>query len=114
MCLHEAFTLADPKSAKNSQLKQLFALLWSSSVKAARKHDDEIDPSYRYHMANEHGEGKNFTCDKCNDSFPYNFQLQRHICVASPDVAGTQYSARRLIGSLWANIKVIIITEWFN
>ncbi len=25
-----------------------------------------------------------------------------------------QYSARRLIGSLWAESKVITLTEWFN
>ncbi len=46
--------------------------------------------SYRYHMANEHGEGKDFTCDKCDESFAYNFQLQRHICAASQIVAGTK------------------------
>ena len=34
-----------PKSAKkDSQVKQLFALLGSASVKAAHKHGDEIDP----------------------------------------------------------------------
>ncbi len=26
----------------------------------------------------------------------------------------TIYSVRRLMGSLWANIKVVTITEWFN
>ena len=25
-----------------------------------------------------------------------------------------KYSVRRLIGSLWANLKVITITEWIN
>ena len=33
-----------PKAQKDSQLKQLFALLGSARVKAARKHVDEIDP----------------------------------------------------------------------
>ena len=43
--LHAAFTSADSKSAKkDSQLKQLFAILGSAGVKAARKHVDEIDP----------------------------------------------------------------------
>ena len=42
--LRAAFTHTDPKSAKkDSQLKQLFALLGSAEVKAARKHSDEID-----------------------------------------------------------------------
>jgi hypothetical protein len=37
---------ADPKSAKkDSQVKQLFALLGSACVKAACKDVDEIDPS---------------------------------------------------------------------
>ena len=44
-CLQAAFTLIDPKSAKKiSQFKQLFALLVSASVKAARKHVYEIVP----------------------------------------------------------------------
>ena len=34
-----------PKAQKDSQLKQLFALLGPMGVKAARKHIDEIDPS---------------------------------------------------------------------
>ena len=43
--LQAAFMPADPKSAKKtSQVKQLFALLGSASVKVARKHVDEIDP----------------------------------------------------------------------
>ena len=43
--LWAAFKLADPKSAKNeSQLKQLFVLLGSARIKAARKHVDEIGP----------------------------------------------------------------------
>ena len=33
-----------PKAQKDSQLKQLFVLLGSASVKAASKHVDEIDP----------------------------------------------------------------------
>ena len=33
-----------PKAQKYSQLKQLFTLLGSASIKAARKHVDEIDP----------------------------------------------------------------------
>ena len=37
-----------PKAQKDSQLKQLFALLGSMSVKAARKHVDEIDPMSPY------------------------------------------------------------------
>ena len=46
--LQAAFTHADPKSAKkDSQVKQLFALLGSASVKAACKHVDEIDPRRR-------------------------------------------------------------------
>ena len=32
------------KCKKDSQLKQLFALLGSAGVKAGRKHIDEIDP----------------------------------------------------------------------
>ena len=36
---------ADPKSAKKvSQVKQLFVLLGSASLKAAHKHVDEIQP----------------------------------------------------------------------
>ena len=42
--LPAAFTNADPKSAKDSQLKQLFGLLGSVCVKAACKHVNEIDP----------------------------------------------------------------------
>ena len=43
--LQAAFTCPDPKSAKkDSQVKQLFALLGSAHVKSARKHLDEIDP----------------------------------------------------------------------
>ena len=43
--LRAAFTRADPKIAKkDSQLKQLFALLGSAGVKAVLKHVDEIDP----------------------------------------------------------------------
>ena len=39
----------DPKSAKkDSQVKQLFALLGSGGVKAACKHVDEIDPLWSY------------------------------------------------------------------
>ena len=34
---------ADPKSIKESQIKQLFALLGPAQVKALRKHNDEID-----------------------------------------------------------------------
>ena len=42
--LQAAFTPADPKRAKkDSQVKQLFALLGSARVKAVRKHIDEID-----------------------------------------------------------------------
>ena len=41
--LHAAFTPADPKAQKDSQVKQLFALLGSASVKAARKHFVEFD-----------------------------------------------------------------------
>ena len=33
-----------PKMKKDSQIKQLFALLGPAWVKAARKHIDEIDP----------------------------------------------------------------------
>ena len=45
MCSHATFMHTDPKSAKkDSQLKQLFALLGSGDVKAAHKHVDEIDP----------------------------------------------------------------------
>ena len=36
--------LQTPKVQRDSQLKKLFALLGSASVKAASKHDDEIDP----------------------------------------------------------------------
>ena len=44
-CLPTAFTRADPKSAKkDSQFKQLFALLGSAHVKAGHKHVDKIDP----------------------------------------------------------------------
>ena len=43
--LRAAFTLADPKSAKRQvMLRSFFALLGSASIKAAHKHDDEIDP----------------------------------------------------------------------
>jgi len=42
--LHAAFTQADPESAKkDSQVKQLFALSGSASVKAGHKHVDEIE-----------------------------------------------------------------------
>ena len=34
------------KRKKDSQLKQLFALLGSAGIKAAHKHVDEIDPSF--------------------------------------------------------------------
>ena len=44
-CLPTAFTRADPKSAKkDSQFKQLSALLGSAHVKAGHQHVDEIDP----------------------------------------------------------------------
>ena len=33
-----------PKGQKNIEINQLFALLGSARVKAARKHIDEIDP----------------------------------------------------------------------
>ena len=65
--------------------------------------------SYRYHMANEHGEGKDFTCDKCNESFPYNFQLQRHICAASPNVTGTQYKKPPILKNIH-NDKMVSLT----
>ena len=43
--LRAAFTHADPKRPKkDSQFKQLFALLGSAGVKAALKHVDESDP----------------------------------------------------------------------
>ena len=43
--LQAAFTPGDPKSAKkDSQVKQLFALWGSASIKAVRKHVDVIDP----------------------------------------------------------------------
>ena len=42
--LRAAFMQADPKIAKKSQVKQLFALSGSASVKAARNHVDNIDP----------------------------------------------------------------------
>ena len=38
------YTRRSQKHYKDSQLKQLFALLGSACVKAARKHVDEIDP----------------------------------------------------------------------
>ena len=53
--LHAAFTCADPKSAKNSQVKQLFALLGSVHVKAVRKKGDEIDPSFLLYYFWVHG-----------------------------------------------------------
>ena len=40
--------LADPKSAKkDSQLKQLFALSGSASIKAVHEHIEEIDPRHK-------------------------------------------------------------------
>ena len=49
MCLRAAFTRADPKSTKkDSQVKQLFALSGPASVKAARKHIDEIDTCFTH------------------------------------------------------------------
>ena len=36
-----------PKAQKDSKVKQLIALLGSASVKAAREHVGEIDPSSR-------------------------------------------------------------------
>ena len=41
------YTHRSQKRKKNSQLKQLVALLGSASVKAACKHFDEIDPSFQ-------------------------------------------------------------------
>ena len=38
------YTCRSWKRQKDSQVKQLFALLGSASIKAAHKHDDEIDP----------------------------------------------------------------------
>ena len=35
-----------PKAQKDSQFKQLFALLGSVHIKAARKRDDEIEPNW--------------------------------------------------------------------
>ena len=43
--LRAVFTRADPKSTKNSQVQQLFALSGSALVKAACNHVGEIDPS---------------------------------------------------------------------
>ena len=46
--LRAAFTRKDPNTAKKgSPVKQLFALSGPGSVKAARKHVDEIDPRMR-------------------------------------------------------------------
>ena len=42
--LSETCMCKDPKRGKNSQLKQLFLLSGSEGVKAAHKHNDEIDP----------------------------------------------------------------------
>ena len=49
---HQHFTCSfyarkSQKRKKDSQLKQLFAPLGSVGIKAARKHIDEIDPSFR-------------------------------------------------------------------
>ena len=41
------YTFRSQKRKKDSQLKQLFALLGSARIKAAHKHFDEIDPSIR-------------------------------------------------------------------
>ena len=38
-----------PKAQKESQVKQLFALLRFAGMKAARKHIDEIDPRYIFY-----------------------------------------------------------------
>ena len=46
--LRAAYMLAHPNSAKkDSQVNQCFLLLGSASVKAVRKHVDEIDPKLR-------------------------------------------------------------------
>ena len=46
--LRAAFTPEDPKSAKNSQVKQVFALLGSVCVKAARKIMVKLTPYCKY------------------------------------------------------------------
>ena len=53
MCLHAAFTCADPESAKGKKLLNLtvfFTLLGSASVKAVRKMLVKLTPGYITHI----------------------------------------------------------------
>ena len=47
---HSFYGRRSQKCKKGSQVKQLFALLGSAGLKAARKHIDEIDPWGQFHQ----------------------------------------------------------------
>ena len=74
-CLCAAFTCADPKSAKDSQVKQLLALFGSARVKAGRKHVDDIDHSDDWDdTSNDDVNGRGF--ERCVVSYDRVIELQ--------------------------------------